>query len=169
KEKGPEACRLGKTRLMTGFGGNNRFGYFFHGFALLAALPAEGEVGFLLAQAGLALQDAFGAFDDLSCFEFFAKLGAFFFEAGHFDFSADEKADGRYKADFGFAVGMRVAVLEIDDADGAATAQQRNGKEGLIAVFGEFIEELEARVLKGVACDSHGLVVFGDPAGDSLP
>src|SRR5580765_3369766 len=149
--------------------GDDSFGYFFHGFALLTALATEGQIGLFFAQAGLPLQDALGAFDDFAGFELFGQLRAFFFEAGHFDFGADEKADGGDEADFAFVVGVRLAILQIDDAHRAAAAQQRNRQEGFVAVFGEFIEELEALILKGVARDGHGLMVFGDPSGNSLP
>src|SRR5262245_20231959 len=139
KRAGPGArlalCRSGLLALGLG-SGHDGFRYLFHGLALLAALPAKGEVGFFLAEARFALQDALGAFNQLSCFEFFGELRTFFLKAGHFDFRADEKTDGGYEADFGFAVRVRFAILQIDDANGAATAQQRNGQKGFVTVLG---------------------------------
>ena len=65
---------LRQAGLVAGFRSDHSFGDFLHGFTLLTALAAEHELGLFFAEASLALQDAFSAFDDLSCFEFFGEL-----------------------------------------------------------------------------------------------
>src|SRR6516225_2042543 len=115
--------KSGRTRLLAPrLGGDDGFGHLFHRLALLAALTAEREVRLFFAESGLTLQDTFGAFDHLSGFQFFRELRAFLFEAGHFDFGADQKANRRDEANFGFAVSVRFAVLQIDDPDRTAAA-----------------------------------------------
>jgi len=47
---------------------DDRFGNFFHGAALLAALALDGQVGLLFVQSKISLQDAFRALD------YFARL-----------------------------------------------------------------------------------------------
>jgi len=134
----------------------------------LAALALESKVGLFLGEAEVALQDAFSAFDQLASFELLGKMRVFTFQAGHFDFGADEEPDGGNELDLAFGVDVRLPVLQVDDADGTSSAKERDGKEGLVAVFREFVEELEARVLRGIAGDGYGFEVLGDPSGDAL-
>jgi len=97
----------------------------------------------------------------------FGKFGLGAFEAGEFDFGADEEADGGDKANFALAVDVRLSSLEIDDADEFAAAENGNGEECFVAIFGEFAEGAEARVLVGVIADGDGNFMLGDPAGDA--
>jgi len=59
-------------------------------------------------------------------------------------------------------------VLQVDGAHYASAAHERHREKGLVAVFGEFVEELEARVVRGFFGDGDGRVVFGNPSGDAL-
>ena len=59
-------------------------------------------------------------------------------------------------------------MLDVDDADGTSAAQKRDGEKSFVAVFGKLVEELEARVLGGVARDGYGFEVLSDPSGDAL-
>jgi hypothetical protein len=63
---------------------------------------------------------------------------------------------------------MVLPVLQIDDANYAAPAHQGHGEKSLIAVFGKFVEKLEARIVRGVLRDRHRFAVFRDPSRDSL-
>jgi hypothetical protein len=63
---------------------------------------------------------------------------------------------------------VRLAVLHVDDADGTSAAEERDGEKSFVAIFGKFVEELEARVLGSVAGDGYRLEVLGDPPGDAL-
>ena len=95
-------------------------------------------------------------------------MGVFTFQARHFDFGADEESDGGDELDLAFGIDVRLPVLHVDDADGAAAAEEGDREERFVAIFGKFVEELEARVLRGVAGDGDGLEVLGDPSGDAL-
>jgi hypothetical protein len=64
---------------------------------------------------------------------------------------------------------MVLSVLQVDDADDAASAHERYGKECFVTVFGQFVKELEARIVRGFLGDGDGLMVFGDPSGNALP
>ena len=64
---------------------------------------------------------------------------------------------------------MRLDVLEIDDADQAAAAEQRDRQERLIFIFGQLVEKLEARIFRGAFGEGHDRAILCDPAGDSLP
>ena len=128
----------------------------------------QSEVGLLFIKTQIALQDALGALDELASFQALGELDVFRFEAGHFDFRADQKTDGGYQADVPLAVHVRLNVLEIDDANQPAAAEQRNGQESLVTVFGQFVEELEARISRGVLGDGYCGAVRGDPSGDPL-
>jgi hypothetical protein len=62
-----------------------------------------------------------------------------------------------------------LAVLQVDDADDAASAHERDGEKGFVAVFWQLVEELESRVLRGFFGDGDGFAMFGNPSRDSLP
>jgi len=134
----------------------------------LAALALEGEVGLLLGEAEVALQDAFGALHEFAGFELLGEVGIFAFEAGHLDFGADEKSYGGDELNLAFRIDVRLPVLHVDDAHGTSAAEERDGKKSFVTVFREFVEELEARILGGVAGDGYRLKVLGDPSGDAL-
>ena len=63
---------------------------------------------------------------------------------------------------------MRVAVVNVDDADEFAGIHQRNGKKGLVGIFLQGTEALEARVLRGVLAERDHGVVYGDPTRDAF-
>jgi hypothetical protein len=65
-------------------------------------------------------------------------------------------------------VDVRVAVLDVDDADEPPAAERGNGEEGFIAVFRELVEETEARIFERAFGNGDRLDVFGDPFRDSL-
>ena len=60
---------------------------------------------------------------------------------------------------------MRLAALEIDDADEFVSAENGHGEKGFEAILWEFAEGEEARILEGVPADGDGEFVFGDPSG----
>src|SRR5271156_842064 len=90
------------------------------------------------------------------------------FRASHFDFCADQEADSGDEADVALTVDVRADVLQVDDADEAAAAEEWHGEECLVGIFGQLVEELEAGIFCGVAGDRYGSAVFRDPAGDAL-
>jgi hypothetical protein len=102
------------------------FGHVFHGAAFLATLALEGEIGLFLGEAEVALQDAFGAFDEFAGLELLREVGVFALEAGHFDFGADQESDRGNELDLAFGVDVRLTVLHIDDADGSSAAEERD-------------------------------------------
>src|SRR5271169_623557 len=57
------------------FGEDDGFGDLLHGFAGLAALLLESQVGLLFGDVQVALQDAFGAFQELASFQALGELG----------------------------------------------------------------------------------------------
>jgi len=147
---------------------DNGFGHVFHGSAFLATLALEGEVGLLLGEAEIALQDAFGALDEFAGFKLLREVGVFALEARHFDFGADQESDGGDELYLALGVDVRLAVLDVDDADGAPTAEEGHGEESFVAVFREFVEELEAWVLGSITGDGYGFEMLGDPSSDAL-
>jgi len=54
------------------------FRNFLHGFALLPALALQSQVGLFFVQAEIALQDAFGALDNLSGLQLLGQRGVGF-------------------------------------------------------------------------------------------
>jgi hypothetical protein len=62
-----------------------------------------------------------------------------------------------------------MTVLQVDDADYASAAHDGHGEECFIAVFREFVEELETRIGCGVLGNRDRFLMFGDPSGNSLP
>jgi hypothetical protein len=151
------------------FAQDNGFGYGAHGHAALAALLLEHKVSLLFAQAQIALEDAFAALDDFAGLELLAEVRIFVFEAGHFDFGADQEADGGDELNFGVGVGVGLAVLQVDDANDFVAAEDGHREKGFVTVFGQLVEALETGIVRRVGGYSYGLAVFGDPAGDSLP
>ena len=91
---------------------HDRFGNFFHRLALLAALPLEREIGLLLGESEIALQNSLGALDDLARLELLRKCRVCVLEAGHFDFCTHEKSDSRDQANFAAAVDVMLTMLE---------------------------------------------------------
>jgi len=61
-----------------------------------------------------------------------------------------------------------LAVLHVDDSDGASAAEERDGEKGFVTVFGKLVEELEARILGSIARDGYWFEVLGNPSGDTL-
>jgi len=127
----------------------------------------ECEICFFFGQLQIALEDTFGALEGFAGAELFGEFGVGTFEASHLDFSADEETDGGDEANFALAVGVRLAVLQIDDADEFVAAENRDGEESFETVFGQLVEGLKARVFERVTGDGDGTFVFGNPAGDS--
>jgi len=70
--------------------------------------------------------------------------------------------------DLAFGVDVRLAVLHVDDSDGASAAEERDGEKGFVTVFGKLVEELEARILGSIARDGYWFEVLGNPSGDTL-
>jgi hypothetical protein len=170
---GSGPARLGGTQAALGalyfFAEDDGFGDGAHGHPALAALLLEHEVGLLFAETEVALEDAFAALDDLARFEFFGEVGVFVFEAGHFDFSADQETDGGDQLNLGVTVGMGLAVLQVDDAHDLVAADDGHGEKGFVTVFRQFVEALETGIVRGIRSYGYGLTVFGDPSGDALP
>lgn len=144
------------------------FGYFAHRLPLLTAEFLQGQVGIFLIYAELPLQDSFGPLHELSCFKLPLHLYFFRFNTGQFHLGADKKSNGGDEADLTFGVVVGLAMLEVDDANDLATAENGDGKKGLIEVFREIVKHAEARIGRGMAGDCHGLPVFGNPSGNTL-
>jgi hypothetical protein len=117
----------------------------------------------------VALQDAFAALDDLAGDQFLGKMGVLLLEAGALNFSPNQKTDRGNELNLGLGMGVRAAVLQVDDADELVAGNDGHGEKSFEAILGELVEGLKAGVLKGVRADGHGLEVFGDPAGNALP
>src|SRR6185503_8322335 len=147
---------------------HDRFRDFLLRLPTLPALPLDGEVGLFLGDSEIALKDALRALDDLPCLEPLGQLRVLDFEPRHLDLGADEEADGRDELDVLPAVVVRLTMLQVDDADQLAARQHGHREEGLVAIFGEFVECLEARILEGVAAHGHRLAMLGDPPGNPL-
>jgi hypothetical protein len=95
-------------------------------------------------------------------------VGVLALKTSHFDFGPNEESYGGDELDLAFGVDVMLAVLYIDDADGASAAEERDGEKGFVAVFREFVEELEARVLGSVTGNGHRFEMLGDPSGNAL-
>jgi hypothetical protein len=131
-------------------------------------LALEGEVGVFFGELEIALEDAFGAFHGFARVKLFGEFGVGAFEACEFDFGADEEADGGDETDFALTVNVRLAALEIDDADKFVSTENGNREKGFEAILWKFAEGKEARIFEGVAADGDGKFVFGDPPGDTV-
>src|SRR5450432_221481 len=90
------------------FAEDHGFGNFFHGAAFLAALTLESEVSLLFGKAEFALQNAFGALDELAGFELLGKVGIFALEAGHLNLGANEESDGGDELNLALGVNVRL-------------------------------------------------------------
>src|SRR6266851_8622841 len=96
---------------------DDRFRDFFHRFAPLAALPLQRDIGLLLAQLQIPLQDSFGALDDLPGLQLFGKLRVLSLESSHFDLGAYQKSNRGNQIDLALAVVVRLPVLQVYDSD----------------------------------------------------
>ena len=63
---------------------------------------------------------------------------------------------------------MRLAMVDVDDADHLAAAEQWNRKEGLISVFHQGLKALKAPVRAGILSQSYYRLVLDYPAGYAL-
>ena len=165
------AERLGREHLRISsdlVAQHDGFGNNLHGFALLAALALQDEIGLLLAQAQIALQNAFGTFDDLSGLQLFREGGVGFFQARQLKFGAHEKSYGGDHTNLATAVHMVLAMLEINDAHNPATAHQGYREKRLIAVFRQLVEELETWIVRCLFWNGNGFAMLSDPSGDAL-
>src|SRR2546425_1308854 len=66
------------------------------------------------------------------------------------------------------AMPVGVFVLDVDDPNHLPLGHDGHGEKRLVAVFGQVMEELEARIIAGVAGDGHRAALLGHPAGDSF-
>jgi hypothetical protein len=62
---------------------------------------------------------------------------------------------------------VRLAVLEIDDADEFAAAEHGDGKECFEAILGQFVEGLKTEILEGIAADGDGTFMLGHPSDNA--
>jgi len=62
-----------------------------------------------------------------------------------------------------------LAMLQVDDAHDAAAAHQGHREKRFVAVFRQFVEKLEARVMGRFLRDGHRLAMFRDPSSNALP
>ena len=147
---------------------DNGFGNFLHRFAALPALTLQGQVGLLFAETKVALQNAFCPLDELARLELTKQVRIHFLEAGQFDLGSDQKTDGGDQAHLAPFIDVRETMLEIDDAYDAASTHHRHGKESLVTVFWQFVEEAETGVERGLFRNRNRFVVLGDPAGDTF-
>jgi len=91
-----------------------------------------------------------------------------FGEAGFGQRSTHLFADERDQRHFVGGVLMRFAMMDVDDADQVAAAHQRNREEGLVSIFLEGREALEAGIERGVLAKRDNGFVLGNPAGDTF-
>src|SRR5690606_37860139 len=89
----------------------------------LPALLLNREVRLLLGDPEVALQDRLRAVDQLALLEPFREGRVLVLEPRHLDLGADEEADRRDRLDLLARVDVRIAVLEVDDADELAAAE----------------------------------------------
>ena len=82
--------------------------------------------------------------------------------------TADLLADSGEEFHFLAGVGVRLAMLYVDNADNAIAGDDRGGEESLIGIGFELGEGLEAGIIEGVPGQSDEAAVAGDPAGESL-
>ena len=90
------------------------------------------------------------------------------FEAGEQEERADHLADGGEGFHFGASVLMRVAVLQVDDADDTVARDDRSREEGFEGVLGQDREVFEAGVVEGFPRDGEQAAFAGDPAGQAF-
>ena len=90
-------------------------------------------------------------------------------EPGHLDLGADEKPERRDQLHLAPAVLVRLAVLEVDDADQLAAREHGHRQKRLVAILRQLVERLESRVLERARRHGDRLAMFGHPPGDALP
>jgi hypothetical protein len=86
-----------------------------------------------------------------------------------FNFRAYQKTDRRNQPDFLNLVNVRTAMLQIDGSHNPPAAEQRDGEKGFVTILGQFMEELESRILCRLFADRHRFVMFRHPARNALP
>ena len=62
-------------------------------------------------------------------------FGLFGFDAGEFEFGANQKAYGGNEPDLAFGVMVGLAMLEVDDSDDFTAAEDGDREEGLVEVL----------------------------------
>jgi hypothetical protein len=97
---------------------------FFHGLSHLAASSAQAQIGLFLAHFQFSLEDPFRPLDNFARREFIGELRALFFEAGHLNLGAHEKADRGEQSNLTPCIRMRQAMLQIDYSDERALAPE---------------------------------------------
>src|SRR4029077_16638893 len=109
------------------FAQDDGLGNFLHGFAPLAALALDGEIGFLFGDLEFALENPLSAFDELARFELFREVHVFTFQTGHLDFRSHQKSDGGDQHDLALRIFMWLAILQIDYSDDSTAAHHGHG------------------------------------------
>ena len=138
------------------------------GLPLLPALLLQGKVRTFFIKMQFALQDPFRAIHELSHLESIGEQHPFAFQARHLQFRADQKTDHGDQPHLAGAVMMRFAMLHIDHAHQLAAAQYRHGEKRFKMIFRQIVEHLETGITPRLRADSHGPLMHGDPAGNSL-
>jgi hypothetical protein len=64
---------------------------------------------------------------------------------------------------------MGLAMLQVDHPYNPTAAHQRHGQKGFVAIFGELMEELKARIGCGFFCNRHRLAMLRYPPRNALP
>src|SRR5580704_977209 len=72
-------------------------------------------------------------------------------------------ADTGKELHFNSGVGMRIAMLHVDDAFHSPARNYGRGKECLVGVFGKIAEKLETRIAKSFPRDSQQALLAGYP------
>src|SRR4029079_10023898 len=126
---------------------DDRLGELSHWTAKAAAFVPHTEIRFLFCLAIACLQNALGSFDKLACFELPTHFGGLFDEPGIFlrketlhDRAAHLLAYESQERDFVGRVRMRITMVNVNDPNHLASAQQRDGKKRLIGIFNKSLE-----------------------------
>src|ERR1019366_4273123 len=125
---------------------HNRFGDFPHRPALLPALPLQRQVSLFFGQPQIALQDAFGALHYFARLQLLRQVDIRILQPRHLDFGAYQKSDRRNQTNFPPPVNMMLAMLQVDHSHHAAAGHQGHRQKRLVAILGQFVEELKARI-----------------------
>jgi hypothetical protein len=141
---------------------------FLHGYTFLAALALQRQIGLLFVQAEITLQNAFGALDDFPGLQLFGESGVGLLEARQFKFGAYEKSYCGDHADLATAIDVVLAMLQIDDTHDATAAHQGHRQKCLVTVFRQFVEKLEARIVRRVFGNGYRFAMFRYPSGNAL-
>ena len=121
------------------------------------------------------LQDAFRPLDDFADFKLAFGLAGFFDEAhvlfgqhrfGHGD--SHLLADKGQEGDFFGSVIVTLAMVNVHYADHFAATDQRHGCEGVISIFNQCLEILEANIGRGIRSERDNGFVLRNPSGDAL-